>query len=214
MSTAAIKDKLNLSAFFTEEDHKWDLRLGTINNQGGTRLVYLSSDIIRGIYYALEYECGDSWRIVLKNCGYIWGRRVSNNLDREMGQLFQSRQAELNVPEFVRFLEAYFPSHGWGNLSVDLSMAPTKGLIRVSLRNSIFDQVLSDITGFKDQMIEGMLRALFEHISGRELDCVQVSQSDDGSEFVITSEPRISAVLPMIEEGGPREEIWNKLTGG
>lgn len=214
MSIPSLPEKLDLRRFFTDSDHRHDLQIGTCFNQGGTRIVYLSSDIIRGIYNALEYEAGDAWRVILKNCGYIWGRRVAANLDREMQLLFKTQQVELGVAEYVKFIETYFREHGWGILTINLDKAASKGLIVAHLKNSIFNQVLADVDGFVDQMMEGILRALFEHISGQELDCLQVAserEQDTGSEFVVSAIARLDEVHALLEEQAGRDAIYAKL---
>lgn len=209
-----IIEKLDLDRFFRDSDHVYDVRIGTVVNQGGTRVVYLSNDVIRGIYTALEYEAGEAWRIILQNCGYLWGKRVASNLDREMNQLFKTQADELYVAEFVKFVEAYFRYHGWGVLSINLDYAPAEGVVFASLKNSIFEEVLKDVDGFVDQMIEGMLRSIFEHISGRELACRQIAAERDGYEgcqFVITAPERLEAVEDMIEQKAAPEDIVSKI---
>lgn len=209
-------DALDLPKFFDEMGHQWNLVLGTIQNQGGTRVVYLSSDIIRGVYNALEYEAGEAWKIILRNCGYFWGRRVASNLDRELTLLFQTAAKDLPVAEYVRFLEAYFRYHGWGVMELDLSRAVSHGIVVGRLRNSIFENVLAEVPGNVDYMIEGMLRAMFEHISSASLDCLQVASQKAGApacEFVVTGAERIDEVRELVESGSPADEVYAKLCG-
>jgi len=207
-------EKLDLAKFFDEMGHQWNLVLGTIQNQGGTRVVYLSSDVIRGVYNALEYEAGEAWKIILRNCGLFWGRRVAANLDRELSLLFQTGAKDLPVSEYVRFLEAYFRFHGWGVMEIDLSRAVSHGVVTGRLKNSIFENVLADVEGPVDYMIEGMLRAMFEHIAGTPLDCVQIASQKSGApqcEFVITSVERVDEVRPHVEGGTSPDEVYALL---
>lgn len=209
-------EKLDLEKFFDEMGHQWNLVLGTIQNQGGTRVVYLSSDVIRGVYNALEYEAGEAWKIILRNCGFFWGRRVAINLDRELSLIFQAAAKDLPVAEYVRFLEAYFRYHGWGVMEINLDRAVSHGLVVGRLRNSLFESVLTEVNGPVDYMIEGMLRAMFEHISGTPLDCVQVASEKSGAqacEFVVTGASRIDEVRPLVEGGAGPDEVYGKLCG-
>ncbi len=216
MNTESVNEALNLERFFSENDHKWDLVTGTIFNQGGTRVVYLSSDVIKGVYTALEYEAGEAWKIILQNCGYKWGKRVAEHLDRELSELFKKSTTNVTVNDYVRLLEAYFVYHGWGNIKVNLENAIKHGVISINLTNSIFEQVLNDVDGHVDQMIEGMLRSQFEHISGCELDCVQISSVRDGAdscEFIISAPDRIEKTRAKVEEKASRESIYELILG-
>lgn len=214
LATESAVERLGLPKLFSEESYKFDPTSGTVTNIGNTRVVYLSSDIIRGVYNALEYEAGEAWRLILRNCGYIWGKRVAANLDRELALLHKTKQAELAVADYVRFIETYFRYNGWGVMKLDLEYAASHGVIGAHLQNSIWESVLSDVNGFVDMMIEGLLRALFEYISGRELGCVQIASKKAGAEsteFVITAADRAEEVESMVEGGASRESIYEKL---
>ena len=141
---------------------------------------------------------------------------MAANLDRELSLLFQTSAKDLPVAEYVRFLEAYFRFHGWGVMELDLTRAVSHGVVVGRLRNSIFESVLADVAGPVDYMIEGMLRAMFEHIAGAPLDCLQVASQKSGApacEFVVTGATRIDEVRELVDGGAGPEAVYAQLCG-
>lgn len=184
MSAAAIIQAFEDAAF------DWSVIEGTIRGGDGRRAVYLSSDIVRGIYTALEYETGEAWRLVLKSCGRRWGRRVARKLD----QLAESRsEGPLSVRDWTATVERWFKLSGWGTLSIDLDCALRDGVVKVTLADSLFAEVLDDVEGPVDALVAGLLQALFSDISGQTLDCLEVAD-DTASEsiFFVSGAERIA----------------------
>jgi uncharacterized protein len=205
---------LDLERFFSHEANRYDLLAGTAYNAAGTRVIYLSADIVKGIHQALLDETGPAWRLILKNCGILWGRRVAQHLDRELGLMFNANPAELPVSEYLRLVETYFSAHGWGLLKLDLTRAESHGFILASLENSLFAEVLDNETARVDFLVAGILRSLFAHISGQELDCQEIASIRAGALhglFVITATPRLDALESRIEQGESAEALLTSL---
>ncbi len=190
-----------------ESGYFYDLKAGTVINYNGSRIIYLSSDIIRGIYEALYIEAGDAWKLILSNCGYRWGKQLYEGFNKELQLTNQTALENFTVSDFVEFVEQYFNMHGWGKVKIHLEDASTYGIIRVSMTHSLFVDTLSHLRDRVDFMIAGMLRGLFEKISNHTLDCLEIKCSARGAapscEFVITGQQRIRLLEPLVENDDP-----------
>jgi uncharacterized protein len=195
-----------LDQLFGDSSLNFDLKQGTVHSASNARVIYLSSDIIRGIYDVLKYETGDAWSLILKNCGVIWGNRISGSLDKELQGSTHQKMGQLNVDSFVSLLESYFANHGWGKMRIDLSDAESNGIVRASLKNSLFAETLKHLNSPIEFMMAGMLQGVFSTISGHDLSCLQVSYESTGtetSEFLISAKARIDS----FEQSGFAQEL-------
>lgn len=209
-----IVAQLDLDRFFSHEANRYDLTAGTAYNAAGTRVIYLSADVVKGIHQALVNETGGAWKLILKNCGVLWGRRVAQHLERELGLMFNANPADLPVAEYLKLVEQYFSAHGWGLLKLDLAKAESHGLITATLENSLFSEVLDEENSRVDFLVAGVLRSLFVHISGQELDCQEIASTRAGAPhglFVITALKRLEAVEERIERGEPADALLATL---
>lgn len=185
-----------LNTLFGESSLNFNLKQGTVHSPTETRVIYLSSDIIRGIYDVLKYETGDAWSLILKNCGVIWGERVSRSIDKDVQAAGNQKMGQLSVDSFIHLLESYFASHGWGKMHIFLDDAENHGIVRARLSNSLFADTLKHLNSPVEFMIAGMLQGIFSSISGHDLSCLQVSYETTGattSEFLISAKSRIEA---------------------
>lgn len=199
-----------------ESGYFYDLKAGTVINYNGTRIIYLSTDIIRGIYEALYIEAGEAWKLILANCGYHWGKKLYDSFNKELQATNQTSLENFTVYDFTEFFEHYFNQHGWGKIKIHLEDASTYGIIRVSMTHSLFVDTLSHLRDRVDFMIAGMFRGIFEKISNHSLDCLEVKCSARGAapscEFLITGQQRIRLLEPLIEnDDPPLEKILAQL---
>ncbi|MBH1971944.1 hypothetical protein FK216_11160 [Moraxellaceae bacterium AER2_44_116] len=202
---------------FSDAGQHFDLYEGTIFSPANARIVYLSADIIKGIYDALSYEAGDAWRVILKNCGIRWGKRIANTFDKELRVIVNRRLETLTVNEYVQLLESYFSMHGWGRLTINLGDAERYGLITCLLENSIFSTVLSQVEGAVNSLIEGMLQGVFSGISNHDLGCLEVVSAAKKTPmenlFMITANERLSVFEDEVTSGMTLDELLLQLKG-
>jgi len=199
---------------FGDSSYHYDLVAGTVTNAANTRIIYLSTDILRGIYEALEYEAGAAWRVILHSCGYLWGKNVFGLLEKEFKAITGGDLRKQTVSGYLRTLEQYFTLHGWGKLAIYLDDAPHSGFVRVSLEHSLFADALNHVSEPVDDMIAGMLRGFFEKISGQTLGCVEavcVRQGAPRCEFLISGVARIQALEPLLSKHAPLEVVLAQL---
>ena len=205
---------LDLERFFSQDSNRYDLSAGTAYNAAGSRVIYLSTDVVKGIHQALVEETGPAWRLILKNCGTLWGRRVAKHLDHELGLIFNVNPAELPVAEYLKLVEGYFSTHGWGLMKLDLSKAESHGVITATLENSLFSEVLDQETSRVDYLVAGVLRSLITHIAGHDLDCHEIASTRSGSPhgfFAITAASRLEALESRIEKGESADTLLASL---
>jgi len=183
-----------IDMLFGTSQCKFDLVGGKVTGVTD-RVIYLSSDLIKGMYEALNFEAGEAWSLIFKNCGYLWGKREIARLNKEIQVRMRKDLGELSVGEFLDLVENYFARQGWGKIKISLDDAESYGVVRVTYQNSLFDANLSHIKGSVNYMIAGILRAFFEHISHAELDCLEVYWNRAGestsSELLISGSSRI-----------------------
>jgi len=203
------------SHLFGNQDYQFDLIEGTITDRNNTRIIYISSDIVRGIYEALYFEAGEAWKIILKSCGYIWGKRVSDYLDNELKTTSGQGLHMLTVKSYIDLLEKYVATHGWGRACVYLNDAEQHGIVRVSMMHSLFVNSLNDLDERVDHIIAGMLKGMFENISGHSLECIEVICTNNSTsptcEFLISAPERIASIEALAEEGVTLDAIVEQL---
>jgi predicted hydrocarbon binding protein len=193
-----------LDKLFSDAAHHFDLSEGTVAGVA-ERIIYLTEDLVAGIHAALTHEAGEAWGVILKSCGYVWGRRLALALEKKTRSLLNREMGQLAVDDYLALLEAYFSQHGWGHLTVHLDDAESHGIVRASLRHSLFGASLRLRDQPVDFLIAGLLRALFERIGDCPLECLQVAWAKDGageesSEFLISAPERIESIAGAIGE--------------
>jgi predicted hydrocarbon binding protein len=203
-----------LERLLSKSNYHFDLVEGTVFNQAGVRVIYLSTDLIRGIYEAVHFEAGEAWSVILKNCGYLWGKRIFDTLQKEVELAISQPLGKLAVPSFVNLVENYFAQYGWGKMTIHLQDAPQYGIVRVTMTHSLFVSALTNLEECVDGMIAGMLRGLFERISGQSLDCMEIACARRDAEpcvFLISAPKRISGIEHLVKDRVSSNDILAQL---
>jgi len=203
-----------LKKIFGSSELAFDLAEGTVRGYKQVRVIYLSEDIIRGVYEALLHETGEAWALIMRTAGTSWGKRTAKLLDYQVQELSPQGAGKMPVADYFKLLELYYQIHGWGNATFDLSLARAHGVIRVRFTESIFAKALSDLGEPVDHMIGGMLTGMFSGVSRAELDFAEVASPLLGAphtEFLISSPRRIEEIGAFVEERMPAEEICEHL---
>jgi uncharacterized protein len=200
---------------FSDVGQHFDLYEGTVNSPGGAKVVYLSTDIIAGIYQAIKYEAGDAWMVILKSCGKRWGKRVAGALEKEMRSVLNRKFDALTVTEYVELLEQYFAYHGWGKIRFNLDGVESYGIVQADLKDGIFRYALPQATGSVDYLIAGMLVGIFEQISQTPLDVLQVdSKASDGSvvtHMLLTVPDRVEWGQAQVDAGVDFQTLLHEM---
>ena len=204
-----LLDRLNLERFFSETRLVYDLEAGTVKHPGAERIIYVSADLMRGIHQALVEETADAWKIIFRNCGRTWGKRVASRLDTSLAKAGATAQAALPLDHYLAFIEAYFAEHGWGRLRLDLSHV-AQGLVIARLQNSYFVDVLADVDDFVDPLLAGILQGFIEHVSGADLGCLEIACARKGAPacvFAVTAAPRLDKIEALVGQNSADDII-------
>jgi len=191
-----------LNSMFVADACEYDLEGGKVTGTTD-RVVYLSSDLVVGIYEALNYEAGEAWGLIFTSCGYLWGKREISRLKKELQIHVKEDIEQLSVSDFSSLIESYFSKQGWGKVKIYLDDADQYGIIRVNIKNSLFDANLGYVTGAVNYMIAGLLRAFFEYISQATLGCIETTWQRDGDksdcDLLISGSERIIALQEQLD---------------
>ena len=180
-----------------------DVSKGSTRTPSGTRICSLTSDFLLGFRDALIYECGKSFRPVMKTCGRRWGAAFVLRFEQELAAAYQVPMNELPAGVVHACLDDAFNYHGWGRLTIDLS-ASDAGLILLEVADSVMPSLVQESDRPVDHLMSGLLAAVFSRFAGADLGCVQTDCPSLGapiSRFVIMAADRVAEIESWLESG-------------
>jgi hypothetical protein len=190
----------------------YDLREGTARSPTGERQIFLSTDVLRGVHDALQYEAGEAWGAILFRCGTLWGERITNRLWRDVERETGEGPEALRVDSFLAWMRGWFRRSGWGDTVFDLRDAEASGVIWVELHFSLFREALEPCPDRADFLVAGLLSAFFSKVSGRPVTAIELPPTDNVV-FAISGPERIDEVDEAIEDGADAAEVRRMLIG-
>lgn len=185
-------------------------KAGAVFDAAGHRAVCATPEFLSGLRYVLERERSGAWRQTGKAAGAGAGQVLAQTLDRQLASLGKPALAAQPLDACLALLARAFATHGWGRLSLDLTHAAEHGLVVATLDHSCVAAALPAANDLTDAFAAGTLQAFFEHISGQHVGCEEIACRSAGAAqcvFVITTEERLSAVLPLIGREAPATVI-------
>lgn len=194
----------------------FDLYEGTIIDPADTRVIFLATDILRGIHAALAYEAGEAWRIVLYRCGFLWGQKTLQQFVRLSQGAFGTKFELISVDTFMGNFATFIGANGWGVLTFDLNHLVTNGVMRFELRRSLFSEALEHLRDRVDYLVAGMLAGVFSDLSRQDLSCIEITSAltgADASVFFVSAQARIEALRSSVESGATERELLEVLCG-
>lgn len=175
---------------------------GATRTPSGTRVCALTSDFLLGFRDALVYECGKSFRPIMKACGRRWGTTFVARFVKELAMAYQTPAKDLPAGVVHVCLSDAFNYHGWGRLTIDLSAAD-HGLVIATVADSVLPGLVRESDRAVDHLMTGFLATVFGHFAGATLDAVQTDCPTRGataSRFVIGAPDRIAEVERWLDE--------------
>jgi predicted hydrocarbon binding protein len=172
-----------------------DVTKGATRTPSGVRVCTLTGDFLLGFRDALVYECGKSYRAVMKACGRRWGATFVARFDKEITTAYQTPAKDLPAGVVHACLADAFSYHGWGKLAIDLSAADD-GLILVELADPVLPGLIREADRPVDHLMAGLLGSVFGHFAGAPLDAVQTDCPTRGAaagRFVVAAPDRVAA---------------------
>lgn len=209
-STSAIAGNYYAPKVYVQSD----LESGLLSSRRGDRLLSLPEPLIQGIYSGLEYETGQAARLVLRNCGRMWGKEFFRRFAAELTACYQKPLAELEMGLFLQNLQQAWKTHGWGLISIDWSYQ-NQGILVVKILHSPFTKMTTTPPTRPMGFLEaGLLATWFSQLTGRDLNCVQTTSEalgSGGNLFVITTSERLKEAEAWVDAGQTHEAIIAKL---
>ncbi len=191
-----------------------DLEAGLLESRHGDRLLALPEPLLKAIYTGLEYETGQAARLVLRNCGRMWGKEFFRRFATELTDFYQKPLAELEMGLFIQNLQQAWKTHGWGSLTLDWNYKD-QGILIARILNSPFAAMTpTHFTRPMGFLEAGLLATWFSQLTGRELVCIQTASEALGAEtnlFILTAAERIKDGEAWVDEGQTHDQILEKL---
>jgi predicted hydrocarbon binding protein len=197
--------RLKGNYFADPEFFRTDVTAGVTRTPTGTRVCALPSEFLLGFRDAVIYECGRSYRAVLKAAGRRWGAQFAKRLDRELTAHYQSPFRQL-PPGLVRVcLADAFAAHGYGRLAVG-PLAEDPEFDVAEVRDPVMPSLVRESDRPVDVLLAGMIGAALAHLSGKPLDAVQTdcpSLGADRSRFLIGPAHRVAELEEWLDAADP-----------
>ncbi len=176
-----------------------DVAAGTLHARGGTRIVALTGDFLRGLGESLSAECGPAANRVLKSAGKTWGRQFAERVERELGDYEGEPLRDRSFGEFAGRLAAAFSHHGFGTLALDAANAPI-GVLVARLANAPEGP----------ELLGGFLAGVFSHFAGQDLDAL-ATESGPTRTYLLSLPERLAHVADAPARGQSHAEVLAAL---
>jgi predicted hydrocarbon binding protein len=203
--------------FYREEDYfTLNVRSGVVRSPLGTRMVAIPEDLVLGLHLGLEEETGGAAGIVLYQCGKWWGRQFIKRHGTETRHFYQQDHADLPLHFFLQTLRRIWALYGWGRLDLSFELRD-KGFVSVSVENAMYSDAVGNVGRTTDYVIAGVLASVVGDLSGRELECAEVSCKSKGDarcEFLVGIKSRVDIVATWVKQGRTRAEILAAIAQG
>ncbi|MCA9694262.1 MAG: hypothetical protein R3A51_07860 [Nannocystaceae bacterium] len=193
----------------------FDNRAGILRSRGGTRMLGVSEDFLRGFVDACEYETGQATPGILRRCGEFFGRRLALWFERELSQHAGVSLRERAMIEFSLLIHDMWRGLGLGVLEIDWRRGD-RGLIGVTLTDSAMSRVGVE-SHVGEDMFEGILEGFFANFCDGPVACAQTGDArlgdKSGTTFVITTPARVDRIRALRDDGASHEEVLEAIGG-
>lgn len=204
-----------LNYFSSPAALRCDLSAGVLTSRGGTRLIGISDDFLRGFVTACEHETGPATALVLRRCGTFFGSRLAARCEKELAAYLGRSLRDCAMAEFEALLADLWQGCGLGQLRVDFSRGPL-GFLAVRLINSPM-QDIGPKGHVSDDMFAGILEGFFGHFAGDGLVCIQTGDlrlgDKEGTTFVLLPDPQTQRVRSLLAAKQSHAQIVTQLSG-
>lgn len=176
--------------YFTSPDFvKLDVKTGVIRSRGGTRMIAVNEDFLRGFVTACEHETGPAAGLVLRRCGEFFGRRLARRFEAELGQHAGVSLRDRSMAEFDVLVRDLWSGCGLGMLEVDWDRGQY-GFLAIRLHDSPM-QDIGPSGHVGDDMFAGILCGFFSGFCDAEMRSVQTGDlrlgDREGTTFIVAA---------------------------
>ena len=184
-----MNERRNLNYFTSPEFVKLDVKAGVIRSRGGTRMIAVSDDFLRGFVTACEHETGPAAALVLRRCGEFFGRRMARRFEAELGQYAGVSLRDRSMAEFDLLVRDLWHGCGLGRLEVDWDQGQ-HGFLAIRLIDSPM-QDIGPSGHVGDDMFAGILCGFFSGFCDTEMRSVQTGDlrlgDREGTTFIVAA---------------------------
>lgn len=189
-----------LNYFSRDSFLRTDLTAGVLRSQGGTRLLGVGEDFLRGFVTACEHETGPATVLILRRCGRFYGAGLARRCEAELSGYLGRALRDCTMNEFQVLIEDLWRGFGLGRIQIDWSLGKY-GFLAIKLTSSPM-QDIGPKGHLSDDMFAGVLEGFFGHFASDGLTCVQTGDArmgdKEGTTFVLVpqeSAPRVHALI-------------------
>lgn len=166
---------------------RFDVKAGVLRSPGGTRMLVVNDDFLRGFVAACEHETGPAAALVLRRCGEVFGARLARRFEAEASQLAGSSLRDRSMAEFDAMIHDLWDGCGLGAIEVDWTRGE-HGFLAIRLRDSPM-QDIGPSGHVGDELFCGIFGGFFGEFSDADLRCVQTGDARlgdaDGTTFIV-----------------------------
>ncbi|MAQ17232.1 MAG: hypothetical protein CMN30_20860 [Sandaracinus sp.] len=189
---------------------------GVLRDDHEQRVVHAPYALFSSLLRTCQRVAPETWGIFCREWGVQWGRRLAVELEMASLEATELSLKERAMGEVADALSARLRDQGWGELSLDLSDAPT-GLFRLELHESTIAAAARSLQGRACHLVAGMLSAVFSNLADRRLHVEELrcrAQGHAHCEFVVVGSTRKDRVAALAEEGASFHEVIDALGRG
>ncbi|MBL9008306.1 MAG: hypothetical protein JNJ46_28860 [Myxococcales bacterium] len=204
-----------LNYFSSPQFVRSDLKAGVLRSRGGTRLIGISEDFLRGFVVACEHETGPATSLVLRRCGRFFGARLARRCEDEISSYLGRSLRDGTMSEFEVVLQDLWTACGMGELRIDWSRGQF-GFLSAKLVNSPM-QDIGPKGHVADDMFEGVIEGFIDHFAGDDFTCIQTGDvrlgDREGTTFVLVPRDWVSRVRTLLAGKTAHSQLVAQLSG-
>lgn len=208
-----MQGRRNLNYFSSDAFLSLDVGRGILRSRGGTRMLGISEDFLRGFVTACEDEAGSAAPFILRRCGQFFGARVARRFESELADFAGQSIRDRTMSEFDALLRDLWLGCGLGEIDVDWAQG-ARGFIPIRLSGSPM-QDIGPSGHVGDDMFTGVLEGFFSNFGDGEMRCVQTGDrrlgDRDGTTFILAPFDTAKRVEGMVAEKTPHARIIESL---
>ena len=210
-----MTERRDLNYFTSPHFLRFDVKSGVLRSRGGTRMIAVNEDFLRGFVAACEHETGPAASLVLRRCGEFFGRRLARRFEAELGQYAGVSLRDRNMVEFDALVRDLWDGCGLGRIEIDWDRGQ-HGFLPIRLSDSPMQDIgPSGHTG--DDMFAGILCGFFSGFCDADMRSVQTGDlrlgDKEGTTFIVAIVEIVRRVEGMRANKQRHSEIVAALAG-
>ena len=211
-----MTERSNLNYFTSPNFLKFNVKTGVLRSRGGTRMLAVNEDFLRGFVTACEHETGPAASLVLRRCGEFFGQRLARRFEAELGQFAGVSLRDRKMAEFDVLVRDLWNGCGLGRLEVEWDHGQ-HGFLPVRLADSPM-QDIGPSGHVGDDMFAGVLCGFFSGFCDADMRTIQTGDARlgdrEGTTFIVASAEVARRAEGMRTNKQSHAQIVLALAGG